>query len=96
MSGPRRAAVVAYDVSDDKIRRRIHKILLEWRLEGQKSVHECLLSPPEARELFIQLGELIDADSDRLMLAWITPGRQAFARGIGSVEQLTGMLARPG
>ncbi len=95
MSAARRPAVVAYDVSDDKTRRRVHKVLLEWRLEGQKSVHECLLSAPEARELFIQLGELVDADTDCLLLAWVSPGRPAFARGVGTVDQLTHMLVRP-
>ncbi|MCB1717183.1 MAG: CRISPR-associated endonuclease Cas2 [Candidatus Competibacteraceae bacterium] len=80
---PRRPAVIAYDISRNRIRRRVHRILLEWRLDGQKSVHECLLSTEEAKELFIQLSQAIDRDTDRLMLVWITPGRPIMARGMG-------------
>jgi len=49
----RQPAVIAYDIRADRTRRRVCQILLEWRLDGQKSVHECTLSVSEAQELFI-------------------------------------------
>jgi CRISPR-associated protein Cas2 len=91
----RRIAIIAYDITSNRIRRKVHKILLEWRLDGQKSVHECPLYPAEARELFIQLGQTIDRRTDRLLLAWLAPQRQPRALGIGRVDALAagvGML----
>ena len=78
-------AIIAYDISDNKTRKRIHKILKAWRIGGQKSVHECLLTFRQAEELFLQLGQEIDQGTDKLLLAWIAPGRPAFSRGKGSI-----------
>jgi len=63
--------LIAYDISDDPARGRALRTVLEWRLDGQKSVHECLLSMSEAEELFAQLSALLDSRTDRLMLARI-------------------------
>jgi CRISPR-associated protein Cas2 len=84
----RHPVIIAYDIRADRTRRRIYKILLEWRLDGQKSVHECVLSFAEAQELFIQLGQAIDSATDRLLLAWVAPRRPLFARGTGRVDAL--------
>lgn len=84
----RRPAIIAYDISSNRTRRLVHRILLEWRLDGQKSVHECLLSAAEARELFIQLGDAIDTETDRLLLAWVTTRRPVMARGLGKDDSL--------
>lgn len=86
----RRPMVVAYDIQDDRTRRRVCRILLEWRLDGQYSLHECLLTAAEARELFIQLGQTIDPATDRLLLAWLAPGRALHARGVARAD---GVLA---
>lgn len=88
----RRPAIVAYDISDNRKRRAALRILREWRLDGQKSVHECLLTDAEAAELVIQLSEVIDDDTDRLLLAWVTPQRSALARGRGRVDALQATL----
>ena len=84
----RKPAIVAYDISADATRRQVYKILLEWRLDGQKSVHECVLSPAEAQELFLQLGEAIDPATDRLLLAWVAPYRALHKRGVGRIDRL--------
>ena len=88
----RHPVIIAYDISADQTRRRVYKILLEWRLDGQKSVHECVLSFAEAQELFIQLGQAIDPATDRLLLAWVAPRRPLFARGVGRVDALFAKL----
>ncbi len=72
---PRKPAVIAYDIRCDKRRRRVFRCLRSWRLDGQYSVFECRLSEPEARELFLQLVDLIDAAEDSLLLAWMDSGR---------------------
>ncbi|MBI4753847.1 MAG: CRISPR-associated endonuclease Cas2 [Betaproteobacteria bacterium] len=84
MSVPR-PAIVAYDVSANRTRRRVRRVLDAWRLDGQKSVIECRLSRPDAEELMIQLGELIDRKTDRLLLAWMDTRREARARGVGRI-----------
>lgn len=88
----RHPVIIAYDISADQTRRRVYKILLEWRLDGQKSLHECVLSAAEAKELFIQLGQAIDPATDRLLLAWVAPRRPLFARGVGRVDALFAKL----
>lgn len=72
---PRQAAVIAYDIRCDKRRRRVARCLQSWRLDGQYSVFECRLTEAEARELFLQLVDLIDGTEDALLLAWMDPGR---------------------
>ena len=79
----RHPAVVAYDISHNKTRRKIHHVLKRWRIDGQKSVHECLLSRHEAQALFIELGELIDPATDKLFLAWLSPDRAHYNKGLG-------------
>jgi CRISPR-associated protein Cas2 len=81
----RRPAVIAYDISADRTRRAVFRVLREWRLDGQRSVHECLLGEQEADELFLQLARELDPATDRLLLAWLNPRRPALARGTGRI-----------
>lgn len=92
----RRPAIIAYDISNSMRRRRVHKRLVRWRIDGQKSVHECLLAPQEAEELYIQLGELIDPVRDRLLLAWLAPNAPVEARGSGTGDSLFQRMVRIG
>ena len=89
----RQPLIIAYDISDDRIRRQVYRILLNWRLDGQKSVHECRLTRAEAQELFIQLGEVIDPPPDQLMFAWLAPDRPVLARGTGRTDGLFRQVA---
>lgn len=76
-------AVVAYDIKSNNKRAKMLKILKKWRLDGQKSVHECLLSQQQAQNLFADLKSIADADTDRIMLAWVNPNRPIYNRGTG-------------
>ncbi len=78
-----RPIVIAYDISENATRAKVLKILKEWRLDGQKSVHECKLTKRQAEELFIQLGQAINTKTDNLIMAWIETRRNILARGIG-------------
>lgn len=75
----RRPAIIAYDVSCNKRRRRLFRCLQGWSLESQYSLFECNLTTREAEELFLQLTELLDGDEDKLMLAWVDSRREAKA-----------------
>ncbi len=85
---PFRPVVFAYDISKDKTRRKVFKILKDWRLDGQKSVHECRLPTKSAEELFIQISSIIDKKNDNLIMTWIDPHRKVLARGIGKTQSM--------
>ena len=73
----RKPVLIAYDVSSNKRRRRMFKVLKQWKLDAQYSVFECRLTTPEAKELFIQLAEIMDDKTDSLLLAWLDRTRKA-------------------
>lgn len=72
MSFKRLPAVISYDISDNKSRRKVARLLEAWRIDGQYSVAECLLSHKEANELVLQITEHLDESTDSLLLAWLT------------------------
>jgi len=84
----RKPIIIAYDISRNKLRYRVRKILKEWRLGGQKSVFECRLSQGEAEELFMQLGQVMDLGTDHLLMAWVEPRRKILGRGKGRKSNL--------
>jgi len=79
-----RPIVVAYDISKNKIRSRVRKVLREWNLDNQKSVYECCLTQEQAEELFLQLSAEIDVKTDNLIMAWIEMKRKVLTKGVGS------------
>jgi len=78
-----RHGIIAYDVSEGRARAKILRILKRWSLGGQKSIHECRLTTAQAEELFLQLLEWINPETDLLLLAWLEPQRQVLCRGLG-------------
>ena len=84
----RKPVVIAYDISNPLRRRKVFKRLQAWRIDGQKSVHECLLNLREAEELYVQLYELINPDTDHLLLAWVSRNRVPRGLGAGHVDNL--------
>ncbi len=75
--------IVAYDISKNKARARVRKILKEWNLGNQKSVYECRLTQAQAEELFLQLSREINIATDNLLMAWLEPRRKILTRGLG-------------
>lgn len=73
----RKPAVIAYDITGNKRRRQLFRVLKSWKLDAQYSVFECRLTPAEATELFLQLSELIDPAEDVLLLAWLDNSRES-------------------
>lgn len=72
----RKSAIIAYDISSDKHRRKIFRCLQAWGLDGQYSLFECFLTPKEADELLLQLTDFIDTATDSLLIAWVDNSRE--------------------
>jgi CRISPR-associated protein Cas2 len=81
----RKLHVLAYDITEDDRRARALKACKGHGLGGQKSVHECLLSRRECRELEARLRRAMDADGDRLMVLTLDP--RAKIHTLGKAEQ---------
>ncbi|TIH11475.1 hypothetical protein D0S45_20035 [Marinifilum sp. JC120] len=62
---------ISFDISNNKTRRKIWKILDEWNIARQKSAVICGLTLRQAQELFGQLQNTIDED-DSLLMARLT------------------------
>ncbi len=60
--------VFSYDISGDRTARSVRRCLRRWRLDGQLSVHEVVMTPPEAEALGAELIELLDPETDHLIL----------------------------
>ncbi|HID00658.1 MAG TPA: CRISPR-associated endonuclease Cas2 [Piscirickettsiaceae bacterium] len=79
----KRPMLIAYDISDAKRLYRALKILKRWRLDGQKSVHECLLTQKEAIQLKQQLTAILHSHEDKLLMVWLDGRRPIQVRGTG-------------
>lgn len=74
-----RKAVIAFDIQCNRTRYQVNKRLADWRLDGQYSLIECLLTRRQADELLANLMELMDSETDRLLFAWIDAGSSSHA-----------------
>ena len=57
---------VAYDVMDNRRRRRTAKVAYSYALGGQKSALETVLEPRDLDELIHRIGKEIDGKQDRV------------------------------
>lgn len=69
----RNVFLIAYDVTDDKRRTRLHKMLKGYGEALQYSLFQCRLTPSERSKLRTDLWELIDHSTDRLLLIDLGP-----------------------
>ena len=88
----RSPAVVAYDIRENATRRKVFRVLKDWRIDGQKSVAECYLSLHEAEELFVHLSELVDLETDRIAIAWLQQPIRVRTLGMGSSTFPAGLI----
>ena len=73
----------AYDIRDPKRARPIRQCLQRWRVDGQYSVHETRLRDLQVQELTVELLDLVDPATDRLLVARLSQ------RGAGAVHVLS-------
>ncbi len=89
---PPRTAIFAYDIHNSRVRRLSLRTLREWRLDGQLSVHECVMNEAAAAALFQQLNDDLDPQTDCLLFAWVQAHRPTLARGTGRTGAYPGLL----
>ena len=58
--------LICYDVACPRRWRAVHKLLTSYRVAGQLSVFECLLTAAELAQTVATLRGLIDATADRV------------------------------
>lgn len=58
--------LLAYDISDDKVRTAVEKMLLRQGERVQLSVFECYMNPESLRRLLADAAPLLDPSSDSL------------------------------
>ena len=65
--------LVCYGVGETKVRQRVHRFLLGYKVGGQKSFFECWLTAAELRLVRDRLTELIDPATDRVHIFQLDP-----------------------
>ena len=63
--------VVAYDIADDRRRRKIAKILMQYGLRCNESVFECLLTEAKIQKLKQQMEKFADAGKDSILYYYL-------------------------
>lgn len=81
--------VVAYDISDDKRRSRLHRKLKKYGLGVQYSVFECILNQKQIREMQKMIDKQIDKkQGDRVRYYFLCSGcRNRIEATDGLVQQ---------
>jgi len=67
----------AYDVSDNRRRGQLLKVLKRWRVDGQYSVHETMLRPSQVNALCSELVDLTEHHDDLLMMTRLSQKTKA-------------------
>ena len=72
--------IIAYDVMDNKRRRKCAKVAYSYALGGQKSVLETVLPKRDLGVLHDELLDSIDPDEDRVHVVKVMPQAVLFGR----------------
>jgi len=73
--------LAAYDVADPRRRAAALKLARGYATGGQRSVHECFLTPAERGELLLNLADVLDANEDRFVLMRLDPRARILTLG---------------
>ncbi|TDQ44381.1 CRISPR-associated endonuclease Cas2 [Tepidicella xavieri] len=75
--------LVCYDVSSNRQRVKVQRYLAQYRVSGQKSVCECLMTPGEVIDCLAQLRAMIDLQTDRVHMLALDPRmpREGWGKG---------------
>lgn len=65
--------LLAYDVRDPRRLRRALIVARAYACGGQKSVHECFLTPAEATRLLKEMRVVVAAQEDSVLLIRLDP-----------------------
>lgn len=77
--------LISYDIAHNRVRGQIATLLQPWRVGGQRSVAECWLSRTEFSQLWLQLQERINPQTDSLLALRHDQRSQNQTLGQGSI-----------
>lgn len=80
--------VVVYDISNDRRRTKLHKLLKNFGSPVQYSVFECLLTAEEISQMKKQVKKILRQKSDHLRYYSLCKGCKAKTEIIGRVDIL--------
>ncbi|MGZ3647131.1 MAG: CRISPR-associated endonuclease Cas2 [Ktedonobacteraceae bacterium] len=78
--------VVAYDISDDKRRNKIHKILKGFGQWTEFSLFECFLTRKELLQMRAKLDKYLDSNTDKVRVYLICDACMTKIETIGITE----------
>lgn len=89
MNAPAQFTVIAFDVADDKRRRRLVRVLESFGVRAQESVFEIWLTERERRKMLGEANRQIQQDADRLAVYVLPPTDFAdiVSLGLGKVAE---------
>jgi CRISPR-associated protein Cas2 len=76
--------LVVYDISNDRRRTKVHKLLCGFGRWTQYSVFECFLSAKERVALLGRLDNILEPAEDNVRLYYVCAACQSKAETIGS------------
>ncbi|MBU0500432.1 MAG: CRISPR-associated endonuclease Cas2 [Gammaproteobacteria bacterium] len=81
--------LVCYDITDNRRRYRLERLLHGFGARVQKSIFECHISPAEHRELIEEIEALIDKEDDNVRLYDLCGKdlQRILVDGVGEVTQ---------
>lgn len=82
MSNPRALYLVAYDISHPRRLAKALQVVKEYATGGQKSVHECFLSPAEKAAMKRSLRSVIRPGEDSVVFVRLDPRARPRTLGI--------------
>jgi CRISPR-associated protein Cas2 len=75
--------VMVYDITDDRRRRKMHALLLEYGVPVQRSAFEGRLTPSERRQLAERAAALVEPVSDTLVMYTVAREQERAIRALG-------------
>lgn len=89
MAKESRFTVVAFDVSDNRRRRKLVRVLESYGVRAQESVFEAWLDSREQSKMFAEASRQLDQQLDRIALYVLPPTdfSDVVCLGLGSVAQ---------
>lgn len=86
--------VVAYDISDDKRRRKISEVLKDYGVRVQYSVFECMLDYKRLKEMEKRVVRRMNKDEDRLRIYVLLEicRKRVIVHGVGGVIEDEGVI----
>ncbi|MBZ0181533.1 MAG: CRISPR-associated endonuclease Cas2 [Melioribacteraceae bacterium] len=86
--------IIAYDIQNDKKRRKVSKILEENGVRLQFSVFECKLNKKELKELKTKIDNIINSRSDSVLIFNLCENCESKSLNLGAsyIERIVSII----